>query len=75
MTYNIKRSKAAIDGQLNQASAWADAGGSAMRGMTYENGVEAAIQWMLGEVDDLPIEEGPPDTEGGEAEDGDDDGA
>ena len=38
-----------IDGVLNQCSEAADSGESKYPGMSYEQGVEAAIRWMQGD--------------------------
>lgn len=59
MAYLIKRKADDIDNVLNMAVAWEDHGGSAVRGMTYEQGVIAAIRWITGDSEDSPIEEGP----------------
>lgn len=40
---------------LNHCSISADSGESAYPGMTYEQGVEAAILWMTGNSDELPV--------------------
>lgn len=55
-TYSVTRSNREIDNQLNRGAAWEDAGGSSVRGMTYESGVKAAIEWLMGDRDDVPIE-------------------
>ncbi len=59
MKYFIKQSNADIDDQLNKASAWDDAGGSGSPGSSYESGVKAGIEWVLGDRESAPIEEGP----------------
>ena len=43
-----------IDEVLNQCMEQADEGGSRFPGMTYEQGVEAAIRWMQG-TDENPL--------------------
>lgn len=45
-----------IDEVLNQCMEQFDKGGSRWAGMTYEQGVKAAIDWMLGEGDN-PMED------------------
>jgi len=45
-----------IEKQMYAASDWSNAGSSAYDGMTYEEGVEAALRWALGEEDTPPIE-------------------
>lgn len=59
MAYLLKRSNKEIDDVLNSATAWEEKGGSAVPGMTYEQGVMAGIQWALGDTDRHPIEEDP----------------
>lgn len=54
--YQVKRTNTEIDDQLNKATEAADAGTS-VPGMSYEQGVQAGILWVLGEVEDLPIED------------------
>jgi hypothetical protein len=46
-----------IDDQLNKAAEAEETGQSSWPGMTYEQGVDAAIRWMTGESDDLPMED------------------
>lgn len=45
-----------IDKQLAKAQAWTSMGNTDVSGMTYEEGVEAALRWVLGEEDSEPIE-------------------
>jgi hypothetical protein len=44
-----------INDVLNECSEAADSGTSKFPGMTYEQGVEAAIRWMLGDDDTNPM--------------------
>ena len=53
--YMVKRSDEEIDEQLNIAMEQFDKGGSKFPGMTYEQGVAEALQWVLGDSDDQPI--------------------
>lgn len=52
---NIQRSEDEIQGQIDEAnetfydSRWA--------GMSYEQGVDAALRWVIGETDEKPMEE------------------
>lgn len=57
--YEVKRTNKEIDDQLNLANAWEEKGGSSVRGMSYEQGVKAGIDWVLGDIDHLPIEDRP----------------
>jgi hypothetical protein len=51
----MKPTTAQIDKVLNQC-ADAQEHGTHFFGMTYEDGVDAAIRWMLGEDDENPME-------------------
>ena len=44
-----------IDEVLNQCSEAADSGRSKFPGMSYEQGVEAAIRWMQGDEKNDPL--------------------
>lgn len=46
-----------VDEQLNRAYESKDEGGTRCRGMTYEDGVIAAIEWIRGNQDDAPMED------------------
>ena len=54
MLYRVQRLPQEIDEQLNRA-AEAEATGSQYPGMSFEEGVRAGIEWVLGLTDDLPI--------------------
>lgn len=49
------RSDEEIAELLNACDKQAEAGGSKFRGMTYEDGVRAAIDWLLGDSDENPM--------------------
>lgn len=51
----IKPTQEEIDHVLNQASEAEDSGKSRWPGMTYEQGVHAAIMWILGNSEDNPM--------------------
>jgi hypothetical protein len=55
----IKRTDSEIDNLLNSANAWEEHGGSSVPGMSYEQGVKAGIEWLLGNSNEYPIEEEP----------------
>lgn len=57
MPYDIARSDDEIDAVRNRVSEQENAGGSAWPGMTYEQGVEAALAWVTGEQDTNPMED------------------
>lgn len=61
MSYAIKRTNTEIDNLLNSAAQWEERGGSAVPGMTYEQGVAYGIRWLVGDIQGHPIEEDPPD--------------
>lgn len=54
--YEIKPKSEVIDQQIDAASAWENKGTTAVRGMTYEQGVLMALRWVIGDDDALPIE-------------------
>lgn len=53
----VKRTREEVDELLNQVSERQNEGGSRFPGQTFEEGVEAGIRWVLGEVDDYPYPE------------------
>ena len=55
MPYDIQRSDEEIDEVLN-AAAEATFSGSRWPGESYEEGVTNAIRWLLGIIDDSPME-------------------
>lgn len=48
--------KSEIEDELYEAEKWGMAGRTAYSGMSYEQGVEAALKWVL-DGDEKPIEE------------------
>lgn len=42
--------------EMHDASDWVMEGRTDVPGMSYEEGVEAALRWVLGDTDDEPIE-------------------
>jgi hypothetical protein len=54
--HSYPRSDNAVDDQLNKAADGADRG-SAWPGMSYEQGVEAALRWVTGQTEDKPMED------------------
>ncbi len=60
MPYSIKRTNDEIDGQLNTCYEQMDAGGSRYPGMTFEEGVQQALDWVTGTLDEAPL---PPDVD------------
>ena len=56
--YRIKVSEKEIDEVLNAADEQETKGGSQWKGMTYEQGVSAAIRWLLGMSDENPMQDG-----------------
>lgn len=51
----VERSSQEIDEQLNRAAEAEATGDSQYPGMSFEEGVRAGIEWVLGLTDDLPI--------------------
>lgn len=54
--YQVKRADAEIDDLLNKCLDAEDEGASKYPGMTYEQGVRAAIEWLTGNAGH-PLEE------------------
>ena len=54
--YQIKRSDQEIDALLNKVADIQDSAGTAFPGESYENGIQAALEWVLGRWDDPPME-------------------
>jgi len=52
----VKRSRSEIDNCRDMAGRAIDEG-SKYPGMSYEEGVLAALEWVTGDVDDHPMEE------------------
>jgi hypothetical protein len=48
------RTEKEIDGVLNAVEKKIDEGGSRWRGMTYEQGVDAALRWVRGDTNEHP---------------------
>lgn len=55
--YQIERTDEEIDAVLNKASEQEDKGTSRWPGMSYEQGLRAAIDWLTGASDDNPMED------------------
>lgn len=53
----MSKSEEEIDAVLNKCAEQIDAGGSAWPGMTYEQGVDAALRWVNGDTDENPMED------------------
>lgn len=45
-----------IENEMYRANKYVNAGSSQFSGMSYEEGIEAALRWALGEEDTKPIE-------------------
>ena len=56
MSPPVKRMQEEIDDVLNKAADGID-NGSKWPGMSYEQGVDAAIRWLTGETEDNPMED------------------
>lgn len=53
--YQVKRSDEEINRVLNKAAEQEEMGGTRYRGMTFEQGVQAALLWVFGDWDDEPM--------------------
>ncbi len=53
----MTRSEEEIDAVLNKCSESIEAGRSAWPGMTFEQGVDAALRWVNGDTDETPMED------------------
>lgn len=54
---SANRNEKEIYDQLDQANSNIDEGTSAFSGMTYEEGVKAALEWILNKDSDAPMDE------------------
>lgn len=52
----ISRTQEEIDDLMNQCSEAEDTGESKYPGMMYEQGIKAAIEWLIGDTDDNPLD-------------------
>lgn len=56
-TYRVERSNEEIDELLNRCADAESDGKSQYPGMTYEQGMLAGIEWLLGVTDEPPFED------------------
>ena len=56
-TYSVARSNEEIDKAMNDAAEQTDKGGSKWPGQSYEEGVKAALGWIIGDYEDNPMED------------------
>jgi hypothetical protein len=56
MGREIVRTDEEIDQLLNECCDQINTGGSKFSGMTYEQGLDAAIRWLTGDADEYPLE-------------------
>lgn len=54
---DIKRTRQEIDEQIGLALEQIEKGHSKYFGMTYEEGVDNALRWVLGDSNDAPMSE------------------
>ena len=57
MSYTVERSDEEIDRVLNTAAFQCDTRTSRYRGLSYADGVMAAVGWLIGNTDESPFEE------------------
>lgn len=55
MSYNIEVTEEEIDNVVDKCTEQRAKGGSKWHGMTYEEGVLAALDWVTGNSEDNPI--------------------
>ena len=55
-THSIKRTDEETNDLLNKCDEQENKGGSAYPGMTYEQGIRAGINWIVGNQDENPLE-------------------
>jgi hypothetical protein len=55
--YDVERSDEEVNAVLNTCAEAEESGRSKYPGMTYEQGVANGIRWLLGEIDEHPIDE------------------
>jgi hypothetical protein len=53
---SVLKSKKEIEDQMYKAQSWTSEGNTDVKGMSYEEGVEAALRWVLGEESEEPVE-------------------
>jgi hypothetical protein len=53
----VTRTEDEVNEQVNAASEAMDTNGSRWPGMSYEQGVDAALRWVMGWSDDKPMED------------------
>lgn len=46
-----------VEAQIDLATERINSGENCMVGMSYEEGVKYALEWILGEIEDKPIED------------------
>lgn len=52
----MTRTEEEINDLLNKCAESEDTGESKYPGMTYEQGIKAAIEWLTGDTDDNPLD-------------------
>lgn len=55
--YTLERNDEEIDAVLDKVAEITDQGGSRWPGMSYEEGVRAGINWLIGSDDESPMQE------------------
>lgn len=55
--FESERTEEEVDHQRDLAIEAVASGGSRWPGMTYEQGVEATLSWLVGDRDETPMEE------------------
>ena len=52
----IKRTQQEVDKLLDACHDQENKGGSKFRGMSYEQGIATGIEWLLGDVEENPLD-------------------
>ncbi len=56
-TYQLTRDEAEIDDVLNRCADADNTGQSQYPGMTYEQGIRAGVEWLLGIIEESPFDD------------------
>lgn len=57
MAIKIERTVEQINAEIDRAAEAVGTGVSNVPGMSYEEGVDSALRWVLGDTDDAPMDE------------------
>ncbi len=57
MSYIVTRTDEEIDAVVNECTELENQGGSKFPGMSYEQGVKNALDWVVGNCDESPMDD------------------